>query len=274
MDTILQPVAEPLVGALALLLFLFLTAACEGGYRFGLWRRGRMSKAEEEVTSTSTITAGMLALLAFLLGLTINFAQERFEARRDLVRVESNTIGTAWLRAKLVGGPNGEALAAQIADYAKTRLAFTRADYNGPIGRLNAQTGEQQQKIWALVTSVARKSPTPVSATLINAVNDMIDASLSQRFAFETHVPGHMVYSLVFGSLIAIAALGYQLGLVGYRQPVLTSLLLVMWTGGIVMTVDLNRPRLGDIRVETAPLEWTIEGFKAPPAAPTPLPAP
>jgi hypothetical protein len=266
METVLQPSAEPLVWALALILFVGLIAACEGGYRFGLWRRGRISKAEDEVTSTSTITAGMLALLAFLLGLTINFAQNRFEARRGFVAVEANAIGTAWLRAKLVGEPEGEALAAQIADYAKTRLAFTRADYNGPIDRLNARTGEQQQQIWALVTSIARKSPTPISATLINAVNDMIDASLSQRFAFETHVPGHMVLTLVFGSLIAIAAMGYQLGLVGYRQPVLTSLLLLMWTGGIAMTVDLNRPRLGDIRVETAPLEWTIEGFKAPTA--------
>jgi hypothetical protein len=264
MDAFIQPSADALVWALGLFLFLGLTAACEGGYRFGLWRRSRISKAEDEVTSTSTITAGMLALLAFLLGLTINFAQDRFEARRDMVRVEANAIGTAWLRAKLVGGPDGEALAARIADYAKTRLAFTRADYYGPIGRLEAQTDEQERTIWVLVTSVARKSPTPISATLINAVNDMIDAALSQRFAFETHVPGHMVLTLVSGSLIAIAALGYQLGLVGYRQPVLTSLLLLMWTGGIVMTVDLNRPRLGNIRVETSPLEWTIEGFKAP----------
>ncbi len=210
----------------------------------------------------------MLGLLAFILGLTINFAQNRFEARRELVAVEANAIATTWLRARLVGGPDGEALAAQIADYAKTRLAFTAADYKGPIHQLNARTDEQQQRIWALVTSIARKSPTPISATLVNAANGMIDASLSQRFAFETHVPGNMIELLVGGSLIAIAALGYQLGLVGYRQPVLTSLLLLMWAGGIMMTVDLNRPRLGNIRVETTPLEWTIDEFKAPTAAP------
>jgi hypothetical protein len=268
METVLQPVAETLVWVLGLLLFLALSVACEGGFRFGFWRRRSVSRADDELTSTSTITAGMLALLAFMLGLTINFAQNRFEARRELVAVEANAIGTAWLRAKLVGGPDGEALAAQIADYAKTRLAFTRAGYNGPVDRLNDQTGMQQQKIWALATSVARTSPTPISATLINAVNDMIDASLSQRFAFETRVPGNMVEILVGGSLISIAALGYQLGLVGHRQPVLTSLLLLMWTGGIVMTVDLNRPRLGNVRVETTPLEWTIEGFKGSPAAP------
>lgn len=268
MDPILQPAADILVWPLALILFLGLTAACEGGFRVGRWRKARISQAQDEVTATSTLTAGMLALLAFLLGLTINFAQNRFETRRDLVAVEANAIGTAWLRARLVGGPDGDALAAEIAKYAKTRLAFTQATYNGPLDRLNAQSDEQQQKIWALVTSVARKAPTPISATLILAVNEMIDASVSQHFAFETHVPGNMMAVLVGGSLIAIAAMGYQLGLVGYRQRVLTSLLLLMWTGGITMTVDLNRPRLGNIRVETTPLEWTIKGFEASPAAP------
>jgi hypothetical protein len=265
----LQTAAEPLIWVLGLILFFGLSAACEAGFRFGRWRKARVSTAEDEVSATSTITAGMLTLLAFILGLTINFAQNRFEARRDMVAVEANTIGTAWLRAKLVGGPDGDALAARIADYAKTRLAFTRADYGGPVDRLNAQTDSQQKAIWALVTSVARNSPTAVSATLINAVNDMIDASLSQRYAFEARVPGNMIYVLGLGTLIAIAAMGYQLGLVGYRQPVLTSLLLLMWTGGIVTTIDLNRPRLGNIRVETTPLEWTIDGFKAPPAAPS-----
>jgi len=268
METVLQSAAEALVWALGLLLLLSLSVACEGGFRLGLWRGSRTSTATGELTATSTITAGMLGLLAFMLGLTVNFAQNRFEARREMVAVEANAIGTAWLRAKLVGGPDGDALAVQIADYAQTRLAFTQADYTGPIDRLNVRSAEQQQKIWALVTSVARKSPTAISATLINAVNDMIDASLSQRFAFETRVPGGMILMLVVGSLIAIAAMGYELGLVGHRQPVLTSLLLLMWTGGIVMTVDLNRPRLGAIRVETAPLEWTIKEFRATPAAP------
>jgi hypothetical protein len=55
--------------------------------------------------------------------------------------------------------------------------------------------------------------------------------------------------------------LGYHLGPAGSRQPVLTALLALMWTGGIVMTVDLNRPRFGAIRIEAAPLERAIKGM-------------
>jgi len=45
---------------------------------------------------------------------------------------------------------------------------------------------------------------------------------------------------------------------------VLTSLLLVMWSGGMVLIADLNRPRIGSIRVDPAPMVWAIQGFDAP----------
>ena len=50
----------------------------------------------------------------------------------------------------------------------------------------------------------------------------------------------------------------------------LTSLLLLMWTGGIVMTFDLNQPRLGNIPVDSSPLKWTIQEFDDTRAALTP----
>jgi len=275
MGSIFQSLLE--MGALVLwvALFVILSIACEAGFRIGRARAPKGKAAEETTSATATITGGMLALLAFMLGLTINFAQNRFEARRDMVAVEANAIGTAWLRAKLVGGAEGEAMASLIHDYAKTRLEFTRAPAGAGVDTLDDKTGEEQDQIWALATSVARKSPTPISASLIAALNDMIDSSLSQRFAFEGKVPGDMIGMLLAGSLLAIGALGYQLGLTAIRQQVLTSLLLVMWTGGMVMTIDLERPRVGDIRVETAPLEWTIKGFEAaPPSVPIAAPSP
>jgi hypothetical protein len=37
--------------------------------------------------------------------------------------------------------------------------------------------------------------------------------------------------------------------------------MLAMWTGGLLLIVDLNRPRVGLIRVDPAPLVWTVQGF-------------
>jgi hypothetical protein len=74
---------------------------------------------------------------------------------------------------------------------------------------------------------------------------------------------------LLLGAILAIGAMGYESGSRGVRQPLLTSLLLVMWTGGMVMTVDLSRPRLGLINVDARPLMWTLEEMdRAPPLPP------
>jgi hypothetical protein len=263
----MTPVIEAGMAVLGAVLFLILTAACEIGFRVGRWRGGETAKSEAETSAASILTGGMLALLAFMLGLTVSFAQSRFEARRDLVAVEANAIGTAWLRAHLVGGSDGEGMAAIIVDYARTRLAFTRADLTGPVDALVARTEQDKTRIWALATDAARRAPTPITAGLIVALNAMFDASVSQQFAVEGRVPPGILSMLVAGAILAIGAMGFQLGLTGHRQPVLSSLLLAMWVGGIVMTVDLNRPRLGDLRVDTSPLVWTIREMDAAPAA-------
>jgi hypothetical protein len=71
---------------------------------------------------------------------------------------------------------------------------------------------------------------------------------------------------LLAGAMLAVGALGYQMGLGGRRQLVLAVLLLLMMSGAMVMIIDFNRPRLGLTRINPAPLVWTIQGFgSAPP---------
>ncbi|HEY1447398.1 MAG TPA: hypothetical protein VGF33_02580 [Caulobacteraceae bacterium] len=258
-------IAGPLV--LTLAIFLLLTLASEIGYRFGRRRRAALPEGADH-SVTATLTAGMLALLAFILGLTINFAQSRFEARRELVVTEANAIGTAWLRAKVVGGPEGEAIAGLIRQYAQTRLDFTRARADGPIEALSARTHAEARKIWDQVGQAARKAPTPITATLVTALTEMFDSAQSQRFAFLGEAPGAILDMMMLGGVIAIGAMGYEAGLRGARQPVLTSLLLLMWAGGMVMSADLNRARVGAIAVDVRPLEWTIQEIDEPRPSP------
>jgi hypothetical protein len=259
--------ASSLVLGLALLLVL--TLACEIGYRFGR-RRGATLAEGADHTVTATLTAGMVGLLAFILGLTINFAENRYEARRELVVTEANAIGTAWRRARLVGGPEGEAISSLVRLYAQTRLDFTRAPANRPLDDLNARTSDVTRAISEQVSQAARKAPTPIAATLVTAIDEMFDSAQAQRFAFLGGTPDAILDMMILGAIIAIGAMGYETGLRGARQPVLTSLLLVMWAGGIVITVDLSQPRLGAIPVDARPLEWTMQEMDEARTAPAP----
>jgi hypothetical protein len=242
-------------------LFLFLTLAMEAGYLVGRRLVIKRLATNQEASSISTLTTGMLGLLAFTLSLSIGFAQNRYEARRDLVLAEANAIGTAWLRTKLIDGDEGPLIAAKIEDYAKARLDFTIAASSVDVPALVARTNALQDDIWGITRVVARRSPNPVTTSLVNALNDMFDLSASQRFTYATGVPNALMVSLYFGALLAIGALGYQFGLAGKRQVILSSLLLLMWSGGMLLIVDLSQPRLGGIRVDSEPLVWTIQGF-------------
>lgn len=251
-------------GAFFAAIFAAQAVALECGFRLG--RRQVVREGPQQTGGVSTLTAGMLGLLAFTLGLTISFAQARFEARRDSVVTEANAIGTAWLRASLLGDQEARQLRQLIESYARTRLTFTQATDRDEVAQQVARSDAAQIPIWSLASSAARATPTPISASVIAAVNDMIDASQSERFAFESGLPAKVGEMLLAGSVLALGAMGYLLGLEGRRRLGLTSLMLVMWAGGIAMTADLSSPRIGQIRATAAPLLWTIQGFSTSPS--------
>jgi hypothetical protein len=246
------------------LAFALLSVACEAGFRLGGRRTRRQPNREHEREGVGTITAAMLGLLSFTLGLTIGYAQDRAETRRGLVVQEANAIGTAWHRAKLVSSEEGSAIAELIEELAKVELAFTIASSTEPEAGLLARREALQNQIWGLAQTVARRDPAPITIALTSALKDMSDSALAQRFAFDSRVPPTLSWMLLFGALLAMGAMGYQFGLTGARHPVLVSLLLAMWTGGMALIMDLNQPRLGSIRVDPAPLVWTIHGFAGP----------
>ncbi len=101
----------------------------------------------------------------------------------------------------------------------------------------------------------------------------MFDASLSQRHAFSEGLPPGVFTLLIGGAVVAIGAIGYQIGLAGRRQFILPGLLVAMWVGAMLITVDLNQPRLGNVRVNAAPLYWVIADMAAAPGPARPLPA-
>jgi hypothetical protein len=243
------------------LVVILLYAANETGFRIGRWRASHRPAQERDLAGIGTITAGMLGLLAFTLSLTINIAQNRFELRRGLVVQEANAIEAAWLRSKLIADEKRAVITTSIEAYARVQLAYVSADTFDVEPKLIAQQEALQAQIWQAVETVDRAQPSTSTFALAAAVIEMFNAAQTERFAFESRVPANMSWMLMGGSLLAIGAMGYHFGASGSRHLVLTSLLLVMWAGGMALIADLNRPRIGAIRVDPAPLVWTIKTF-------------
>src|SRR5271169_1324783 len=214
---LLKDVIDLGVGVFGLFVLALLAGAIELGFQVGRWRLARQPPPANEIAGVSTLIAGMLGLMAFTLALTISFAQDRFETRRHTTLAEANTIGTAWLGTGLAGAP-GKPIAALIEDYARARLAYLEAPTSDTAAASIARTNALRTRIWQGTLPPLEGMPAPLAGVFVNSLNDMFDANLAQRYAFESRVPTETELMLLVGAMLAVGALGYQIGLEGRRQ--------------------------------------------------------
>lgn len=244
----------------ALLIFLILSFAYGIGVAIGRWRQAR---TEGTVEATSFVTNGLLGLLAFTLGLTIAMAQGRFEARRASSLAETNAIGTAWLRASSFEHPRAAEIARLLEGYTRLRLEFVEAPMKQmEVDRLSAEANRIQGLIWGHVTVITRERADPLTAALQASLNDVFDQSAAQRWAFAAPIPGELLLFLMGMAVLTIGTIGYQFGLKRLNAPVLAVLLVGVWTGAMVLVVDLASARFGAVRPDSLLYEWTLQGFQ------------
>jgi hypothetical protein len=241
---------------------LLLLAAKEAGYYASRRWPARHGVDEAVRTSLALISGGMLALLAFLLAISLSIADHRYEERRAVVLAEANAIGTAWLRAGAQDSEAGRDMQRLLADYAAVRIQATRA-MEAPAPVLE-RTAALQDEIWAIAKTLARDQPNAVSAQLLAALNEVFDLALSERMAFRSRVPRHIMRLLLWVSLLSVGGLGFHLGLLGSRQFTMSTLLILMWASSMVLIVDINRAGQGFVEVSADPLIWTLEQIRAP----------
>ena len=107
--------------------FAIVTMVCyEVGFRLGRWWQERTPGEQEG--PTGMLVGSILALLAFLLAVTMGMAADRFDARRALVLAEANAIGTAYLRAGYLPEPASSQARELLRQYVPLRIVVTDAD--------------------------------------------------------------------------------------------------------------------------------------------------
>jgi hypothetical protein len=246
--------------AFGALLFLAQLVAHEVGFWVG---RRSASGGKTPGEGVGVLVGGVLALLAFVLALTLSFASDRFNERRSATLAGANAIGTAWLRAKAIGQPHGDQIAKLLEQYITMRISFVQASHDPAIlDTINDRTDALQSAIWEHVSAIVRAQANPVSAALMASLNEVFDTTTAERMAFEMRIPPQIFWLLIGLSLLGMGVLGYQLGIRGPRIPLLAALLSLTWTVVIVDILDLAAARIGYLKTSPAAYEWTLQGFR------------
>jgi len=217
--------AETSLAALAVVLFVLLLVSLEAGYRNGRRARRQRPASDGIKTATGIVTGGMLALFGFLLGVMFSLAADRYEKRRQSLLDEANALGTPWLRAGLV--EEEAQLRALLRQYLPLRLETVRGIAGAAEeARVAAETVRLQGEMWALVAAAGMRAPTPLTATVVTAFNEMFDLATTNRRNFRQGVPPYVLRLVIAVAVLPVGAMGYQFGIYGHRQLVVTGLML------------------------------------------------
>jgi hypothetical protein len=225
--------------------------AYEVSFRAGRWWQARTPDVDEEGVS-GVLVGSLLALMAFLLAVTMSMASDRYDTRRQLVLDEANTIETAYLRAGTIPSPASEQSRALLREYAPLRVL------PGDDAALRAaliRSEEIQDELWRIAEQVARADSSDVIALYTEAVSelnvlddDRITAGLYAR------VPESVLLILLLGSIASIAIVGYNAGLKGHRSTINAAVMIIALGAVFTLVLDIDRSSDGLVVVNQQPL--------------------
>ena len=235
-------------------LFVIVSLLCyEGGFRVGRWWQERTPGEQEG--PTGMIVGSILALLAFLLAVTMSMASDRFDTRRAIVLDEANSIGTTYLRAGYLPEPASSQIRELLREYVPLRIVVTdakAADLAADIAR----STEILTQVWTISEEVAKTTDQGDLVSLyLDSLNETIDLNETRVTAgLYARVPETILLLLIVGSVLGIGMVGYSAGLTE-RRSLISAVVLAIALGAVIMIlVDLDRPREGFIQVSQQPL--------------------
>jgi uncharacterized membrane protein YkvI len=88
-----------------------------------------------------------------------------------------------------------------------------------------------------------------LDSLFVASLNEVIDIHSKRQFVSRDHIPEIVLYLLMFVSALAVSLVGFGNGVSGRRNPFFTYSLAALIVLVIVVTLDLDRPRRGMVRV-------------------------
>lgn len=238
--------AMPIAGAYFCIVLLIL-AACEAGILIGR-RHRRIRQDEGALTSVGPMVGGLLGMLAFVLAFTFSMAATHHGARKQDVLTEAIQIGTAYLRADLLGEARGLKIKQLLGEYVDVRVQAARP--GGNVQAAVKRSLEIHHQLWSQASSAALEQPGANAALVVGSINDVIDMH-HRRYndAIRARIPGTIWLGLAAITVVTMATLGLQVGLSGKRRLVGIIPIALAFAVLATLVLDLNRPQGGFITV-------------------------
>ena len=218
------------------------------GYWIGRWWQDRMP--DESEGPAGSLVASVLALMSFLIAITMAMAADRFDTRRTLVVDEANSILTTYLRAGFLPNQQRDEVRDLLREYVPLRVNV--ADRTQLLANF-ARSTQIHRELWAKAEAVQMDSET--FSLFADSLNETINLHEKRVAAIVyARVPETVLLVLLVGSALTLSMFGFGGGLTGRPSLFGTTVLIIVFAILFTLIIDLDRPRGGFLQVSQQPL--------------------
>jgi hypothetical protein len=251
--------------AVGLMLLAVIGAATAAGFALGRYLRKHQEVLREPF---GVLQGALLGVVGLILAFGLTLAVGRYQDRRAATVTEANAIGTTYLRAQLLAEPARSRSLAVLRSYTDLAIQISK-EIPGSTGmrRTSGAEGVLQRRLWRLAGESIDTAPQASAPRLyVDSLNETIDAQGSRLAALTNRVPGAVLALEVIGAAVAIGLLSLHISVLGRGHFAMVAAA-VLITLLLLVTIDLDRPTRGLIKVPDTPLVATRASMIPPPAA-------
>lgn len=197
-----------------------------------------------------SIIGAMLGLLAFILAFTFGAATSRYDTKKQLLLDEVNALGTTFLRTDFLAESESAVAKDLLRKYVDMRVDVLKNPKMLP--QLLIESEKIQSQLWSQVSLDTNKETDPILLGLyIQSLNEVIDLH-TKRVTVGLHyrIPGIIWTTLYFVTILTMLAVGYEFGLSGESNILISLILALAFSAVIVLIADLDRGVAGTLQVD------------------------
>jgi hypothetical protein len=210
-------------------------------------RERRPEIIDREGKIITVLEGALLTLFGLLIGFTFSMAVSRYDTRKTLVLTEANAIGTTWLRSALLAEPQRSEEQSLLRQYVQERVRYLAVGTDeAAIKDSLKRSSDLQARMWAVASNYAAGHKDVTTSLFLSTLNDSIDLSEERTAANENRIPAEAWWMLLFVGFAATLLVGLD---VRPRSWVLQAVLPIVLAGALGLTMDLDSPRHGLIRI-------------------------
>jgi hypothetical protein len=225
------------------------------------WRRGRRLPTLPGDDPDAKFIDASVVLLGLLLAFTFSMSLQGHDQRRSAVVSESNAIGDFYTCATLLKEPRRSELQGVIREYVQQLLKL-------PFEELTDQQEKEENhrclRAYSQMTAIVDRADEeggPIALALVNTLNNVASTNALRTAAYHIRTPWSIVVLLFLSSVVPAFLIGEKQGARGKVHLSGSLSFIMIVTAVIFVTLDLDQPHRGMIKVSRESLERVVQSM-------------